>query len=261
MLMVGPRDARRPERSKRWYIAFTGPDGQEHVRAAFSDKAASAQRAAEFEKAVARGQTDLIDKYEEHRHRNLASHVEDFEKGLVAKGTTAKQAHLVKQRVLAAVAGCGFKRLGDISGGKVTAFLPDLRTGTNDRPGVSHRTSNFHLGAMGQFCRWAVRDGRMSENPLVGTQKIKITDDRKRRALTVEEKLAPRSDRRRPGSLRHDGDRTERPVRDGPGVRLPVERVGEPDRRQLQPARRTANDYAGGVSREEPQGSRPADYA
>ncbi len=119
--------------------------------------------------------------------KSLVEHLEDFHAMLLAKGVTAKQARLVKTRVEALVNWCKFRRICDITAGRVTAALAELRTGTDDRAPISQRTSNFYLGAMNQFCRWLLKDRRASENPLVGTEKVKITDDEKRRALTVEE--------------------------------------------------------------------------
>jgi len=49
--------------------------------------------------------------------------------------------------------------------------------------GRSIRTSNFHLGAIKQFCRWLVQDKRMDDNPLahlsVGNAKLDRRHDRR----------------------------------------------------------------------------------
>jgi integrase len=56
---------------------------------------------------------------------------------------------------------------------------------------MSVRTSNFYLGAVGQFCRWASgkRQGRLPSNPLEGVERGNPDEDirRPRRGITPEE--------------------------------------------------------------------------
>src|SRR5262249_7145508 len=46
--------------------------------------------------------------------------------------------------------------------------------------GVSVRTSNFYLGAVKQFVRWMVRDGRRAANPLAHLSESHARQERRR---------------------------------------------------------------------------------
>ena len=57
------------------------------------------------------------------------------------------------------------------------------------RRGIGAQTSNFYLGAVKQFCRWMVRDGRAGASPVTHLDGLNVRTDRRhdRRALTVDE--------------------------------------------------------------------------
>ena len=85
--------------------------------------------------------------------------------------------------------GCGFRFFSDISATRVQTFLTELRTGTEEKPGISAQTFNFHLAAVKQFCRWMVKHQRATANPVDHLDPLNVKVDRRRdrRALTVDE--------------------------------------------------------------------------
>ncbi len=126
--------------------------------------------------------------------RTLSEHLDDWAQYLAAKDNTEKHVALVTGRARRAVEGCGFAYWSEVSASRVMAYLSDLRGDKVDdkgdvKRGVSKQTSNFYLSAVKGFCRWMVRDGRASENPLVHLDPLNARTDRRhdRRALSVEE--------------------------------------------------------------------------
>ena len=126
--------------------------------------------------------------------RPLAEHVVDWAADLTARGDTARHVALVTSRARKVVEGCGFTYWSDISASKVMSYLADLRKDRvdekgNSKRGLSAQTFNFYLAAVKGFCRWAVRDGRAGESPLVHLVGLNVRTDRRhdRRALEVEE--------------------------------------------------------------------------
>ena len=117
-----------------------------------------------------------------------------FRQAVAAKGTSAGHAHLVATRARKVIEGCEFVFWSDISASKVMAYLDSLRADRkykngSARPGIGAQTFNFYLAAFKQFCRWMVRDGRVSDSPVAHLGGLNVKTDRRhdRRALSVEE--------------------------------------------------------------------------
>lgn len=119
--------------------------------------------------------------------KSMEEHLADWRAALAAKGTSAKQIDLALHRARTLVEKCRFHRLGDIAAGRVSLMLSKMREGDADNAAISQRTSNFYAGALGQLCRWAVRERRLRENPLAGLERVTVTDEESRRAYTPEE--------------------------------------------------------------------------
>jgi len=134
--------------------------------------------------------------------QNLAQHLNDFYESLEDKGTSQKQADLVKARVKRIIDGCEFKTWSDIQASRVSSFLADLRKDRiirkKDKKGVTHekvkrglsaQTYNFYIQAMKQFCRWVVQDRRAVESPVAHLQGMNVKTDRRhdRKALEVDQ--------------------------------------------------------------------------
>ena len=119
----------------------------------------------------------------------LAVHLDDFRESLAARGNTIRHVDLVKSRARRVIDACRFTFWADIAPSKVETYLKHRRDGNGDKPGISAQTSNFHLQAVKQFCRWMVADRRAIESPIAHLKALNTRTDRRhdRRALTVDE--------------------------------------------------------------------------
>ena len=132
--------------------------------------------------------------------RPLAQHLDGgkdapgWRQHLAAKGNTAQHVETSCSRVLKVIEGCKFAFWSDVSASKVMAYLDGLRADKTDKDGaVTHGLGptafNHYLTAFKSFCKWMVRDGRASENPVAHLTGLNARTDlrRRRRALSVEE--------------------------------------------------------------------------
>ena len=138
------------------------------------------------EKLVAIG---LLDGVRHAAAKPLGEHISDWKAALVAKANTADHVAMVTGRAKRVFNGCGYKFYSDLAATRIQSFLNTLRTGTEDKQGISAQTFNFHLAAVKQFCRWMVKHGRATSNPVDPLEPLNVKVDRRRdrRALTVEE--------------------------------------------------------------------------
>ncbi len=195
----------------KWWIEFKDASEIRRRVAAFTDKAASEElgrkimRLADFKRLGEKPDAGLskflealpvklrerltawglLDSTRAAASKAIAEHLADFRDGLIAKGTTAKQAELVANR-----AGRVFKQAGctfwsEVTPNKVQRAVSELCSEGN----LSAQTFNFHLAACKQFARWLWREGRISESPLVHLTGRNVREDRRhdRRALEVSE--------------------------------------------------------------------------
>jgi len=165
-----------------WWIRFKVGREWKRVKG-FTDRRATEARAVKLENRAAQEAAGIADPFADHQARPLPEHAADFIASLAAKWCPKHVAH-VAASVRRITSGCGFKRIADIDGDRVEVFLADLRQG-----GLSVQSSNHHLAAMKQFCRWLVRSRRTAGNPLVHLDPGNVATDRRllRRILTDEE--------------------------------------------------------------------------
>ncbi len=176
--VAGNNGKRIRKQSKFWYIDYKAADGSRKRVKGFKDKQATAQLAAKLEREAERGETDLVDKYKEHRKRPLTEHLEDFRKSLGDTTKHALQTHNTIKRVFEA---CKFCIWNDISASKFLNCLNNMK----DSGDLSQRTFNFYLKAGKQFCKWMVQDQRASESPL-NHLKCETITERKRNRRPLE---------------------------------------------------------------------------
>ncbi len=167
---------------RKWYVEYRDAQGIVRRVPGYTDRAATAQLAAELERQAAREQSGLVDRFVEHRKRPLAEHLGDYAKHLA--GCSPHHVATVLPRVRKVLTGCRFTFWPDLSASAVQGFLAELRAA-----GKSVQTCNFYLSAVKAFCRWAVRDGRAPDNPLAHVQGGNVRTDRRhdRRALSEPE--------------------------------------------------------------------------
>ena len=138
----------------------------------------------------------LLDTHRAAASKPLAEHVEDWEAALRAGGATEKHAAQQAWRVKRVAEVCGFKRWREMVGAEIQGCLAELRKERVDDEGkvvrgIGKRTSNAHLQALKQFCRWMVKERRASENPIAHLSRMNAATDRRRvrRALDADEIL------------------------------------------------------------------------
>jgi integrase len=114
----------------------------------------------------------------------LTDHMSDWKAALADRGNTENHVAQQHARALKVFEMCAFGSLSQINAGALQKALNTLRDG-----GLGPQTLNYHLGACKQFCRWAVRERRLAENPLVHMEPLnaKLDIRRERRALTHAE--------------------------------------------------------------------------
>lgn len=129
---------------------------------------------------------DLIDAKLDAGGKLLLKHLEDFHDSLRNKNRSAVHCDVQKARIRNVIDGCGFKYSSEINAARVEQYLADARDAGK---GISIQTSNYYLQAFKQFCRWLVKERRLSESPVAHLQKLSSRTDesRERRCLTATE--------------------------------------------------------------------------
>ncbi len=191
----GKNGKRIRKQSKCWYIDFKTSEGTRKRVKGFKDKSATQQLAAKLEHEAELAERGLGDKFAEHRKRPLKEHLEDFERSLLAKGGTAKNAKQVKSRVKRVLDECSFIIWNDIQASRVQHIISGLRkyvktkAGLKDLGEISAQTCNHYLKSVKEFCKWMVDDRRASESPVKHLQTISVSADRRhdRRSLETDE--------------------------------------------------------------------------
>jgi integrase len=132
------------------------------------------------------GKIGLVDSVHLARAKPLSVHVADWRASLAAKAVSKKEIRQKTSRVDRIISGCDFRIFTDITATKVANYLAALR---NDGAGISRQTSNHTLGAIKQFTKWMLREGRASQNLLefMSGQNVRVDRRRVRRALTPDE--------------------------------------------------------------------------
>ena len=206
------------KKGRVWYFRFTDADGNKKERKGCPDRRATEDMAREAETEAARIRAGSLDPrelaYRRHAGRTLADHLADFQSALMAKGGTPKHANLFSdraRRVAALVRGAGLAdidppktakqsdrnkatvalarvltaaRLADLTPVRVQDALATLRDA-----GRSLQTCNHHRAAIRAFSRWAWKDGRLRDDPLIGVSGFNANEDRRhdRRTISLDE--------------------------------------------------------------------------
>jgi integrase len=202
------------QKTTKWYSIFTDHNGVRRSLPLFADR----KNAVEAERAVNRlvgvrasgdfvppdlqrwientrphirqklGEWNIVDPSRVAAVSSLESHIADWEKALLEKGSSQEHVQLVVLRTKKLFAACGFIFWSDIKPEAVQAKLAEWRI-RKDGP-LSHQTSNFYLQSTKQFCKWMIRPARRAtESPLGHLSGLNVKVDRRhdRRAYSVEE--------------------------------------------------------------------------
>lgn len=170
--------------SKRWYIEFRDASGLLRRVPGYSDKRATEQKAAELERASARGEVGMADTRAPHRRKPLKDHVADYRTTLETKNDDPKHFRQTERAILRILESAGAVMLGDLAKDRLEVALAKLRV-----EGKSPRTYNYYLTAVRGFFRWMVRQDRLENNPLDHLGRVNEEADRRRvrRSVALEE--------------------------------------------------------------------------
>ena len=169
-------------------IVYTDEHGKRRKKQGYVDKRSSEQLAATLETQARKIKDGLIDPkaeaYRGHEGRQLVDHLVDFGRSLVAKGSTAKYVHMVKQRAGRMLDSSKVRRISDLSLSKAQDAMQGLRDA-----GLSQQSINHHVRAIKGFSRWLWSDGRAREHHLAHLATASAESDRRhvRRLLSPEE--------------------------------------------------------------------------
>ena len=171
--------------SPKWYIELSDGHGHRTRVPGFTDKTATQQKAADLQKRLERGESDLIDKFDKHRKRPLTEHLVDWHADKLGDVSKARADGLYS-RARRIIEGCRFNLWGDLVPSRVNQFIADLR-GEPDNLGIT--ATNQYMQAIKQFAKWMVKDGRAAESPLAHLKggNPKIDRRRVRRPYTADE--------------------------------------------------------------------------
>jgi len=172
------------KRNRNWYFQYVDADGRRVERKGCTDKRETKRMAYAAEAQAAKIRAGTLDRravqYAEHNARPLAEHLDDFHAHLIAKGNTRKHADLFVRRARRVAELAKAERFGDLTASKVQAALAMLRDS-----GRSLGTCNHHRVAIRGFTRWAWKDGRLADDPLVGVSGFNANLDRRHDRRTI----------------------------------------------------------------------------
>ena len=171
-----------------WYIRFYDHDGEQREVRGCADKRATELMANALEAEAGRVRSGLSTPGDEarrkHEARSLNDHLADWHQALLDRGNTTKHAALYLDRARRVAGLAGLKKLSDLNAGNVQGALAALRG-----EGRSLATLNHHRGAIRSFSRWAWKNGRLRDDPLISVAGFNAREDRRhdRRTISLEE--------------------------------------------------------------------------
>lgn len=183
-----PSDKARGKAGK-WSVWYLDASGKRRWRTAYTDKAASLDLARRLEAEAGQVRDGLVSPrastLRESARRPAADHVEDYRRGLLARGGTAKHCDRTARLLARLLADAAVASVADLAADRLAEALGRLRAVR------SARTANFALAALKAFARWLEANHRVAEAPrsLMHQSPYNEKADRRlvRRALTRPE--------------------------------------------------------------------------
>lgn len=176
-------------RSGKYYICWRAAgSGRVFRKVAKTDKRASEEMLAQFQRHQDRKDVGLVDVFAAHRFRPIREHLADYVTELTTTGTSAKYRENVQNRIAKLIDACGWKTLPMITADSFCGWRDTLPRTVDGSPVIGPVTQNQYLEAARGFCGWTVRRKRAPSNPLLDVSKADESVDvrRERRALSSE---------------------------------------------------------------------------
>lgn len=178
--------------SRKYSIKYRDEFGHWRTTPGYTDKELTKRKAATVEHEVDCRRHGKVDPYEAPKRESLSEHLAAYRRHLESKQDCTDHIDRTIARIEAILSWCGFTKLDDLlaysATDRVSAYLR-LRRGAKGKLKISNRTSNYYLTALGGFCRWAAKQGRMPQSPisLISKANTELDDPRKRRVLSEKE--------------------------------------------------------------------------
>ncbi len=144
-----------------------------------TDRQASETMLREMKTRQERGAAGLIEPRE--LNRPIKSHLDDYKADLELHGRDDDYVRTVSLNLAALVDECDWTTIRSITADSIATWKAKAS------PDRSARTINLMAATASTFCNWAIKRGRLYENPLTGVEKVSGELKRQRRAMTVEE--------------------------------------------------------------------------
>ena len=176
------------KRNAPWWIEYLDEFGKRRRKKGYSRKRETEDLAGEIEREVRHKKLGLIDPHQQalrnHRSTQIEAHLADYELHLDGGSRTVKHKTLTMSRIRKIVAEAEIQSLDDLQPDKIDAYLNKLR-----KKKLGLRTLNHYVQAVQGWCRWLVKNRRLSVSPLesLTTYNAAVDVRHKRRALTVDE--------------------------------------------------------------------------
>lgn len=183
---------RRGKQDRRWTIEIRLPNGKTQQTVAFTDKAASIQKAAQLVREIERKEVGLHDQFSGARRTPLRDHVDAFlmamQNGTLAKRRRSKPTDdylgRARRRLEFLFRLLGASRIEHLVQADAERMLADRVAA-----GWSDKTRDDHAALLRQFGGWLVDDERARANPFHRLRPTRTEASRtfRRHALTVAE--------------------------------------------------------------------------
>lgn len=171
-------------KDERYTIRYCLDDGTWKMERAYWDKEASPALLTDRERAVARREVSLVDRYAEYRKMPLLEHLKAFRDSVEAGGATLQYVKKIETRIRQALITMGARTFKDLTAAAAEQFILHLRDKKQSTATIDHYTD-----VLREFSRWGFKRERWPTDSLAGLRRIEGEHDirRERRALTEDE--------------------------------------------------------------------------
>jgi integrase len=187
---------------KHYTIHYRDDGGSLQRVKGYVDLAATRQKAAELERALARGEQGLVDHFKASKARPILEHVKEYIADLKAAGRSNDYAYNARRRLERLIEGTGWATLAEVEPNGFVRWRETEKASDERRQGksktdrVSAQTLNQYLDTARAFLNWCAQMKRVTGVPigrkivslaLAGIADVDGPKVRKRRALTDEQ--------------------------------------------------------------------------
>ncbi len=173
----------------KWAADVRFPNGKRKRMRFSPNRDAAAVMLADLLKKIERERSGVRDQYADHRGSPLANLLKEYERHVLDKAATQKEAEQARRRCEIVFQGAKFTQLCDLDATAVERWLADRRELPKKSGGFGPATSNHYRKSLVAFGNWLVKARRAAENPFRHIPKVNANVDvrHKRRPLSADE--------------------------------------------------------------------------